>query len=211
MAKNDFAYEVDFPPYDECLAEGGFDSHYSMENAHWCLLGEIVSFEPFMRFRTIIRDKNGEKLVVAFYLDRDDNINPANFKVGHTLAIMNPQQRFFLDGTKGVRVEESHRVAVFPTSLKSLFGIGKSIVSDCGDRDDGKKMCHGCKKLGDTKDMMRCGACHYYYYCSKECQAKGWNELGHKQACKVVERANFKALVELDFDNHQGDFKFAVE
>ena len=43
-----------------------------------------------------------------------------------------------------------------------------------------------CKKDSETITLQRCGMCQFYYYCSKECQSKHWNEFNHMGECKQL-------------------------
>ena len=100
-----------FPPWMHLPDHGNRSPYYYSPSGtpkrHWCLLGEIQSFDPFIRYRTIIKDADDSRMVVAFYLDNYDAFDfSSKLKEGHTLAIMYAQQHTFLDGTFGVRVEE---------------------------------------------------------------------------------------------------------
>jgi len=73
-----------------------------------CLLGQIESFDKWGRYRTVLRDRGGARFIVAFYLD-NGNYGKWDFsklKVGHTMAIMYPESKTFLDGTRGCRIED---------------------------------------------------------------------------------------------------------
>jgi hypothetical protein len=46
-------------------------------------------------------------------------------------------------------------------------------------------LCIACDVCGKTGvDMKRCSRCMRAFYCSTDCQIKGWNEGGHKLVCK---------------------------
>lgn len=80
---------------------------------HFCFLAEIQHCDGFLRYRTIVEDREGEEAVVAFYPDNyNDGFDFKQLKKGHTLAIMNALQHGFLDGTHGVRVENMDDVCV---------------------------------------------------------------------------------------------------
>lgn len=80
---------------------------------HFCFLAEIQQCDGFGRYRTIVKDREGEVSVVAFYPDSyDDGFDFEQLKRGRTLAIMNPDQHQFLDGSHGVRVEDMDDVCV---------------------------------------------------------------------------------------------------
>lgn len=82
---------------------------------HYCFLAEIQQCDGFLRYRTIVEDHEGEKVVVAFYPDSyDDGFDFKQLKRGRTLAIMNAYQHEFLDGSHGVRAENMDDVCVRP-------------------------------------------------------------------------------------------------
>lgn len=78
-----------------------------------CFLAEIQQCDGFLRYRTIVKDRDGAEAVVAFYPDSyDDGFDFKKLKRGHTLAIVNALQHHFMDGTHGVRVEDMDDVCV---------------------------------------------------------------------------------------------------
>lgn len=80
---------------------------------HFCFLAEIQQCDGFLRYRTLVKDREGKEVVVAFYPDsHDDEFDFKRLKRGHTLAIMNADQHQFLDGSHGVRVEDMDDVCV---------------------------------------------------------------------------------------------------
>lgn len=118
--------ERDFPTWDHLPGELQFSpSHHTLDRGsrpgvghkhtpkrHWCFLGEIQSFDNFLRYRTIVKDGNGESLVVAFYFDDYGTFDFIKLQKGHTLAIMYAHQRSFMDGSTGIRVERPQHVRV---------------------------------------------------------------------------------------------------
>ncbi|KAJ3496134.1 hypothetical protein NLJ89_g10528 [Agrocybe chaxingu] len=110
---------------------------------HWCLLAEVVEQMPWMRPAYRVKDKNGEPFVVAFHLDDGpvvmvttgpiDEVAPhltlpesfsKTLKPGHVMALMYGQNHRFMDGNKGVRVEDLNRVKTFPCGLSTFLRIG---------------------------------------------------------------------------------------
>lgn len=97
-------------------------------DTHYCFLAEIQECDGFLRYRTIVRDRGGDEVVVAFYPDSyDDGFDFKKLKRGHTLAIMNALPHQFLDGTEGVRVEDMDDVCVCSNvaSRQSRFSRGR--------------------------------------------------------------------------------------
>ncbi|KAK2602889.1 hypothetical protein N8I77_009391 [Diaporthe amygdali] len=166
---------------------------------HICFLAEIQQCDGFMRYRTLVKDSDGEVRVVAFYPDSYEGFDFGQLKRGHTLAIMNARQHQFGDGTYGVRVENMDDVCVFPAGLQTLRSLGSEAAIYAVDGESEQWKCHGCDAVKPHGQMSRCGQCKTYAYCSKECQAKGWTEKGHKSGCKVLRGSNFLSLLKLDF------------
>lgn len=109
-----------FPSFRDCPGEHPADRYpvdptsTGTNRKHWCLLGEIIQADTFIRPRIVAKDHRGDRFVVAFYPD-DPNDMPRileNFKVGNTIAIFYALVHGFLDGSTGVRVEDSDKVLV---------------------------------------------------------------------------------------------------
>ncbi|KAK4104576.1 hypothetical protein N658DRAFT_418511 [Parathielavia hyrcaniae] len=95
-------------------------------------------------------------------------------------------------------------VRVVPGSLAKVVEVGcwlrgrddRRMEREAEDEDeDEEKGGRGCESCGAgmKKDergkgggLMRCTGCGEVEYCSKACQARGWNEGGHKEDCKVI-------------------------
>lgn len=115
-----------FPAFRDCPGEHVWDDRYlrdsdpddpdsaGVNRKHWCLLGEIIQADTFIRPRIVAKDHTGVSYVVAFYPDNPDDMPRLlkDFKVGNTIAIFYPLVHNFLDGSLGVRVEESDEVLV---------------------------------------------------------------------------------------------------
>lgn len=103
-------------PYAELDDDDFFPSWSDLPfstDTHSCFLAEIQQCDGFLRYRTIVEDRDGKEAVVAFYPDSyDDGFDFKQLKKGRTLAIMNALQHGFLDGTHGVRVENMDDVCV---------------------------------------------------------------------------------------------------
>lgn len=168
------------PDEVELALEGGYGDHV--------FLAEIQECDGFMRFRTVVKDREGSECIVAFYPDsyEDSGFDFKKLKRGHTLAMIGASQHEFLDGSMGVRVEDMDTVSVIPASLKALQELGPEEEKYSVARPITQWKCHGCDASKPPDQMSRCGRCKIYAYCSKECQTKGWTERNHKTICKVL-------------------------
>lgn len=82
---------------------------------HWCMLAEIVDVHTVLRLIIDAKDKSGRIFRVAFYTHgRGYEWKKDDVKPGHSLAILYPYQRVFLDMTTGVRVGDTRLVKVSP-------------------------------------------------------------------------------------------------
>ncbi|KAJ8127003.1 hypothetical protein O1611_g6634 [Lasiodiplodia mahajangana] len=95
-------------------APGDWEYPHLPEKQHSCLLAEIIQADTFIRPRLVCRDVSNEKFIVAFYPDNEAEMPRLleGFKVGYTIAIFYPIGHMFLDGTVGVRVEQTDKVLV---------------------------------------------------------------------------------------------------
>ena len=111
---------LSFPKWADCpLDEGvdkvwekyytGFDTGTLSAKRHWCFIGEIEQFTTFSRPCVVVRDKAGKQIVVAYYLKMGEtpSLDFGEFVPGRTIAILYPERHQFLDGTAGIRIEES--------------------------------------------------------------------------------------------------------
>ncbi|KAG8528324.1 uncharacterized protein KY384_007242 [Bacidia gigantensis] len=120
---------VAFPDFQSCPDEYTIDfQHYKTSDGsnftpsrHWCLLAEIAQVEFFVRLRLTLRDKSGHHFPLAFYGEDTENVNPADYRVGYTVAILYPQQHGFLDMTVGIRQEYMKSIQVIPLSLTTIL------------------------------------------------------------------------------------------
>jgi len=66
---------------------------------------------------------------------------------------------------------------------KSIYGQELKVASDTI-----ASLCFVCSKNdpGTVTRLQRCKKCKFYHYCSRECQAKHWNELNHEGECKQL-------------------------
>lgn len=109
-----------FPTYASCPDENEVNTTYYGSNdgfvyepkRHWCLFAEIMEVETFLRPRLVVRDRSGQKFIVAFYLDNNVTFDPTGYQRGNTIAILYPDQHQFLDSTVGIRQEDLKSVQV---------------------------------------------------------------------------------------------------
>ncbi|KAK9793531.1 putative MYND-type zinc finger protein samB [Seiridium cardinale] len=155
-----------FLPFEDCPAEYDWFEHYTVEagpgepvpkgtrrkSQHWCLLGEIVQAENFLRPRLVCKDRKGDKFVVAFYPeDQSDMPRILNkFRKGYTIAIFYPVQHEFLDMSSGIRVEDTDQTMIIPLSLRDVLQMNEDVIAHAT-VPDGKRKCHGC---GEMKEKL---------------------------------------------------------
>ncbi|KAI1488120.1 hypothetical protein F5X96DRAFT_105872 [Biscogniauxia mediterranea] len=199
----DERYLVDVDP----AVDVGYPAGSMRNRKHWCLLGEILQADTLMRPRIVARDARGGEFVVTFYPDEPGDMPRLlrGFKPGRTIAIMYALGHYFLDGTAGVRVEETDQVIIIPLKLDEVLAMNGQAVEHTVAPGTPQK-CHAC---GEAKENMnKCARCLMFYYCGQDCQAKGWNEKGHKKYCKVLKDENVKTLHFLDYSTYQADISF---
>ncbi|KAF5491741.1 hypothetical protein CGCS363_v011600 [Colletotrichum siamense] len=142
--------------------------------------------------RLVARDRGGESLIIAFYPDNDTTEVLDTSKLKH----------HFLYGTRGVRVEDVSACRVFPVKLAELFRINSDLCAYTGPLGTLKK-CHSCGK--EDPSVVKCGRCGLYYYCNK---TLGWNQKGHKEACRVLKDPNLRALFKITVGEGEHRFQF---
>lgn len=125
---------------------------------------------------------------------------------------------------------------VFPIGLEALRELSSEVAKYAVEGVGKNWKCHGCDASKPIDQMSRCGQCKVYSYCSKvcrrpkllgsglytvsmddtknriqDCQAKGWNEKGHKSSCKVLRGPNFLSLLKLDFSSGPASNPFTFQ
>ncbi|KAI6083301.1 hypothetical protein F4821DRAFT_245100 [Hypoxylon rubiginosum] len=202
-----------FLPFHDCPVENVIDSRYNnprhpgINRKHWCLLGDIIQADIFLRPWIVAKDHLGQPFVVAFYSDDEKDMSRIlkNFKIGNTIALFYPQQHGFLDGTTGVRVEESDKVLIIPLGFKDVIKMNEQVIAYTPD-DDLPRRCHGCDEA--KEGLNKCAGCMLFHYCNKDCQAKAWNEKEHKKFCKVLKDKNIQQMLFLKYSTHTRDVTF---
>lgn len=175
-----------FPPLDKLPLEGTapFPEYYVetrpqyLEQAiQWCFLGEIVEIGAWpLRPTYTLQDRDGNKAVVAFYLDDDktDVIREIrkSYQLGRTVAIMDAEVHAFMAGQVGFRIEDMKDVKLLPVSYKRLLELEKQLYQP-------QKQCQNCSASATAK----CQFCTVKY-CSRPCQVAHWKT--HKSDCLAL-------------------------
>ncbi|KAI1394659.1 hypothetical protein F4819DRAFT_480901 [Hypoxylon fuscum] len=208
-----------FPSFRNCPGEHAWDDRYLVDSdpndpnsygsnrKHWCLLGEIVQADTIIRPRIVAKDHNGDRFVVAFYPDDPDDMPRLlnNFKIGNTIAIFYALVHNFLDGSVGVRVEDSDEVLIIPLDFKDVIKMNEEVIAYTPIAGTQRK-CHSCDQA--KQDLSQCARCTLFHYCNKECQAKAWNEKGHKKICKALKDKNVRYMHFLNYATYGGALTF---
>ena len=180
----------------------GWDTGFLKPAVNWCYLAEITmpNNHP-LRPSVIVKDFNGTEHSIVWYLDNDspDNNNPifSLFKVGHTIALLYPESKTFMDGSSGISREDAD-FKVFKCSHTNLIAESKKLAT---------KTCFGCG--GSPEMLLKCGKCVIATYCGSECQKAHWEI--HKNLCPDMSSLKkLVALVHSPFDGRFAQFKDLV-
>ncbi|KAI2611901.1 hypothetical protein GGR54DRAFT_643143 [Hypoxylon sp. NC1633] len=192
-----------FPSFRGCSWEDVQDTETNRK--HWCLLGDIIQADTFIRPRIVARDNQGNQFVVAFYPDNPNDMPRLlkNFKVGNTIAIFYAVAHQFLDGTTGVRVEDSDKI--IPLNLGDTMKMNQDVI-DYTPAEGHPPKCHACDETKASLDI--CSRCTLFRYCDKDCQTKAWKEKGHQKFCKVLKDKNIKYMNFLNYGHYNGSVTF---
>ena len=112
-------------------------------------------------------------------------IHSNDFKVGHTVCLLNVHYKNFMDGSMGIRFEDDDTLMTFPAPLKEVMDEARKVAHNLLNRDANQPYtCHECGKTGSDEApvKMRCSACNLCYYCDQACQAQHWKR-SHKKLC----------------------------
>ncbi|KAI9458204.1 hypothetical protein BJY52DRAFT_1149907 [Lactarius psammicola] len=219
--------EKAFPLFRECPHESDIPYAYYREREagvyapirHWCFLGEITKSVVFTRLCLNVKDRRGDEVTAAFYLDSHQiggafTPGMSNFPVhrnvpkslttkGNTIAILYAQQHDFADGSNGFRIEDADQVQFFPCTLERLLALGDWISGSFSQSDDTPP----CKKCNTTASVrQRCSGCHVTWYCSKDCQVGDWSD--HKKDCKLLSQV--AALMRQDWGHFHKYYSFPL-
>ncbi|OTA89993.1 hypothetical protein M434DRAFT_398312 [Hypoxylon sp. CO27-5] len=168
-------------------------------NRDWFLLAQIKEDMTITKPTVIVRDRSGTEFAVTFD-DGDHRGMGLKFRKGHTLVVPRATRTDRDDGKKAiVRVPQGQGagVRIVPGGLEQVLELGEVLAGIEGAEAEveaevegqvkRRKKCGACgemEKEGQT--LMRCTGCGAAAYCSKECQVRGWSEMGHKANCKVI-------------------------
>ncbi|EMD31935.1 hypothetical protein CERSUDRAFT_119267 [Gelatoporia subvermispora B] len=197
-----------FPLFADCPYENSANTRYFASNRtgsispkrHWCFLGEIVDFVVFGRLTIDARDASGRVVRVSFY-DNDRGLNFVRgdkVKKGCTVAVLYPEQHFFLDMSQGFRVEDASKVTILPCSLKRLISANDKQQDT---RFDDACWAPGCQKMDS---LSRCSGCRKAMYCGPEHQSGTWKD--HKSECKALQASEW--FVQKDWTTYHTSYSF---
>eukprot|EP00397_Hematodinium_sp_SG-2012_P012407 GEMP01012576.1.p1 GENE.GEMP01012576.1~~GEMP01012576.1.p1 ORF type:complete len:599 (+),score=98.08 GEMP01012576.1:54-1850(+) len=153
-----------------------------LPSRHWCLVGEVEHVVYGIRWRVQIKTRFGERVIVHFHLDLEDEESKkprffgwSDIKQGTTLCILYAQVHDFLDMTQGIRQEYDSGVMVFPASQDMLADEIDTILATVAAPQE-CVICH------QQCLARKCGTCKVPQYCGAECQRQHWSA-GHKLLC----------------------------
>ncbi|KAI0179532.1 hypothetical protein GGR52DRAFT_310583 [Hypoxylon sp. FL1284] len=170
-------------------------SSSSPSSADWFLLAQIKENMTITKPTVIARDRAGAEFAITFEdgnhrgLPSSNGGSPPRLRKGHTLVVPRAARTDREGEAKKavVRVPAGRGAAVrvLPGALDQVLELG-AVLDGIGEAGKPRK-CAACGELETgEKSLMRCTGCGAAAYCSKECQVRGWGELGHKSNCKVI-------------------------
>ncbi|KAI1452840.1 hypothetical protein F4805DRAFT_462407 [Annulohypoxylon moriforme] len=190
-----------FPTFNELPSSSSSSS--SAPQTPWFLVAQIKEDMTITKPTLVVRDRSNIDFAVTFddgdhhglVIGGSGGGGKARFRKGHTLVVPCAERTDRGEGKKAlVRVPEGkgRDVRVLPASLEKVIALGV-LVGEAGGGDK-KRECAACGKEGGEvggeaeggRKLMRCTGCGVVAYCSKECQVRGWNEMGHKSDCKAL-------------------------
>ncbi|KAI1394313.1 uncharacterized protein F4822DRAFT_387880 [Hypoxylon trugodes] len=196
-----FTDPTHFPSFNELPPT----SSPTLPQETWYLIAQIREDMTITKPTLIVRDRTGIDFAVTFDDGDHRGLNPnsttnttkgkTGFRKGHTLVIPRATRTDRGDGKKAVvRVPAGSAadVRIVPGALERVLEMGAIIAGIREQEKQGTrvKKCAVCGKTeedgGKEDSLSRCTGCGLAAYCSKECQVRGWNELGHKANCKVI-------------------------
>jgi hypothetical protein len=166
----------------------------------WYYVGQIVDISTtnFLRFRTVLADRTGRKIIAAWYLDNNEEQRmkgyvAKHFQLGSTLLIKRAVGKHFLDGTEGIRIEDADATVALPCSITELDKIDIRLQKlKLGEEDKRCDNCQADKCKDGSGKLKRCSKCSSSFYCGRDCQVKGWAK--HKKECSAV--VSLKSVME---------------
>ncbi|RYC84129.1 hypothetical protein BFJ63_vAg12978 [Fusarium oxysporum f. sp. narcissi] len=185
-----------FPAFDDLAWDNDLNTNYyrEPENGFW---------EPRKHW-----DRDGLEIPVAIYTEaRGVEISPSNLQVGKTVVIFYAVKHLFMDMTIGIRHEDLEYLKIFPISLDDMIQLS-DIIQTHATLTGEMRTCHGCNKK--SAKLMKCAKCGFFWYCSQNCQLRGWKENGHKEDYKVLRDGNFKGLFSIKWDEFHNHISFPL-
>ncbi|KAI0160836.1 hypothetical protein GGR52DRAFT_586189 [Hypoxylon sp. FL1284] len=176
-----------FPSFPDCPVEYAWDDRYFVDSN---------SNDPNSTGKNRMHC-----FVVAFYPDDSSDMPRLlrNFKAGNTIAIFYAVVHDFVDGTSGVRVEDTDGVMILPLAFQDVIKMNEQVIAYTP-ADGAQRRCHGC---GEAKqDLGKCARCTLFYY------SEGWFEEDHNKFCKVLRDENVQRMHFLDYGNYDGNISF---
>ncbi|RKL36506.1 hypothetical protein BFJ70_g7436 [Fusarium oxysporum] len=185
-----------FPAFDDLAWDNDLNTNYyrEPENGFW---------EPRKHW-----DRDGLEIPVAIYTEaRGVEISPSNLQVGKTVVIFYAVKHLFMDMTIGIRHEDLEYLKIFPISLDDMIQLS-DIIQTHATLTGEMRTCHGCNKK--SAKLMKCAKCGFFWYCSQNCQLRGWKENGHKEDYKVLRDGNFRGLFSIKWDEFHNHISFPL-
>ncbi|KAI5925106.1 hypothetical protein F4810DRAFT_708908 [Camillea tinctor] len=153
----------------------------SSDEDTWYLLAQIKENMTLTKPTLIVTDRKGVDFAVTF--DDALDLKARGFRKGRTLVAPRATREDREEGKKAiVRIGRgcAGDVKVIPGGLEQVSELAFLLAGSDG---LGQK----CAACGATEgSLSKCTGCATAAYCSKDCQVKGWSELGHKSNCKVI-------------------------
>ncbi|KAF6820908.1 hypothetical protein CMUS01_11482 [Colletotrichum musicola] len=165
-----------FPSFNDLVADPSSPYRYQR-----CMLAEIQDARDgafgFVHLEVLDIQNTKFRLLIR---TRGSLIQPNEFKVDHTIAVINPLiesdlQPYGFEEKLQVYVSDEANTRVFPKALRFVLDVNANVRLW---HHQVQKLCHGCNNEVENRPM--CAGCRYYYYCDKTCQTIGWREFGHK-------------------------------
>ncbi|KAK9412955.1 hypothetical protein SUNI508_12260 [Seiridium unicorne] len=174
------------PPFTD---ESVFPTFYSLptttdhveQDREWYMVAQVKNNMTITKPTLIVTDRSGMDFAVTFEEDRGFDLKGRGLKKGNTIVIPKGRRLEKGPGRKDVLVIEKadcNSVKAIPANLAKAIELSPRLGDST--RSD---QCEACEKM--DQELMRCTGCESVAYCSKECQVKGWTELGHKTDCKI--------------------------
>ncbi|RSL78741.1 hypothetical protein CEP51_007931 [Fusarium floridanum] len=173
---------------------------------NWCILAEITRVSTAGGyFWLLVQDRQHTLYSISFESGgQNSNALKPKPQVGWTVALMYPKREGILMGGELrhlLRVTEQGKdlVKIFQVSMGSLMALNARAQHFSIRHANGARTCHGCERKGTS--LKACARCSLFWYCNKDCQARGWRDKTHKHDCKLLKDPDLKAMFHTDWDN----------